>query len=164
VEESLEKPGSPRRTAPLAVAHPVRILHTITLRLPRPLALAPEDVTVDDPAFRFRSRARDEGSTITLSQSYVSLRDHVPPDRLEAYLGHLDEARRHLRHSLDLQARAPAVSRTTALASGLLVFALGLAGWLMRRRRRAAEDASLVVEPLTADTTLAARDGVPPAE
>ena len=171
LEERLRKPGSPRRAAPLAVEHPVHVVHTITVRLPRPLAVPPEEVTVDDPAFRFRHAARIEGQTVTLSYAYASLTDHVPAERLEAYLGHLEDARRHLSHSLDPQAhpaRALAVPLVLLLVSGLLALTLGIVVAARLRRRRGAASppvVSAVAEAAPADpASLLTGDAVPPTD
>ena len=107
--------------------------HTIRVRLPHPGTVTPEEVRVNDPAFRFESAVRAAGNEVTLTYSYTSLADHVPVPALETYLTHLDDARRHLSHAVDPQAPRGRGTLASGAAAGAVVLVALV--WYARRRR-----------------------------
>ncbi len=87
--DHLQKPG-PKRTAPLAVGHPVFLRHVIEVSVPPNWSFEPESATVFDEALRFRFESRYEPGTLVLDYEYQTLTDAVPAARLADHLETLD--------------------------------------------------------------------------
>ncbi len=75
------------RVAPLAVDHSVRRSHAVEVRNAPINFNPPEDVTLDNPAFKYRfsGKATDEGQ-MTMQWSYESRARSVPPEAVKQVL------------------------------------------------------------------------------
>ena len=144
-------PTAPRtrlRSCPLSVESPLDLEHVIAFNLPFDPTAEPDEHSVDSDVFLYRYRCKVTGRKVEASFNFRSLEDAVPPEKLDAYLESLDEARSHLRFRIFRRggAAGPAISPAHALggAGALLgtgICLLGLAvavraGKLAWRRRR----------------------------
>jgi len=134
----LQPPGTPRRSMPLGVAHPVRLGHRLSIRLPLEPDDLPADALVDDPAFRFSRRSSRDGNMLVTALSYESVADAVRPADMPRYLAGLERARA----SLTLPVARPTGARLARRRMGIAALAATpalLAIWtLLRVVRRSA--------------------------
>jgi len=85
------------RREPFAVAHPVDILHTTKVLLPADdWKVTPESATVKDPAFEFTNSMTATPRTVTFSNRFRSLADHVSAANMGRYAANLKLAREAL--------------------------------------------------------------------
>lgn len=95
----VKRPRIARRTMPLAVEHPVHLLHRVRFEMTEPLAVqGPSLGQVDGPAshFEYDYRLEEGGRRMLLDYRYRSLADAVQPAQLAAHLKALDETKAHL--------------------------------------------------------------------
>ncbi|WP_375767272.1 DUF3857 domain-containing protein [Archangium gephyra] len=95
----LQRPRIARRTMPLAVEHPVHVLHRVRFQLNKPLSLDGVDRgEVDGPAghFEYEYQLDDGGQLLLLDFRYRSLADAVEPAQLTGHLEALDKMHAHL--------------------------------------------------------------------
>lgn len=95
IGEYLRQPRSLVRNAPLALAYPVDLTQVTEVKLPSGWTIEPETTTVQDAAFRFERHQQwnPATGTLTLTDHYESLADHVVPERVAAYAAKLEKAR-----------------------------------------------------------------------
>lgn len=130
-----EAPATVKRAMPLAVEHPARLRHRITLHLPAEPDDVPGEERVEDDAFRFARRSSLEGATLSVGFDYQSLTDAVAPAELPRHLQHLERARADLKLSVARPTGRRAARRRMGLA-GLAAVPLLWAGWALVRARR----------------------------
>jgi transglutaminase-like putative cysteine protease len=117
------------REAPLALEYPVHVRQNLIVHLPEAWPIKPETVTVENPAFRYRSDIRYSDLTLQLNYEYQALADHVTLEQLPQY--ETDRARFYddtgysLTHDTDFGKASPlALAPTIAM-----LMAFGLSGW-----------------------------------
>jgi transglutaminase-like putative cysteine protease len=153
LDERLSSPGKRARTAPLAVAHPVNVAHTIRLVAGTAIDRPAERLAVEGEAFVARKEARVAGSTLTLDYSYRSRADALAPDKVRAHAAEVEKAQAALSYRLSssaLRSRFGAGNGgegddPAALWVGLTLIVLVAAAvvwsagtsWRQRRRRQA---------------------------
>lgn len=86
VDEWLRAPKKLERTAPLALAHPAFVKHTLTLRLPGRPDLDPMQETVAGPGFSMDARWIVRGNEARLEYTYRTLRSSLPPAQVKAHV------------------------------------------------------------------------------
>jgi hypothetical protein len=144
IAQRLSRPQTTLRTQPLAVEHPVRTRHRLTVVTASPFT-APPDADVGGDAFRITRRSERRPDRLSLVYEYRSLGDEVPASGLRAHLAKIDEADGELAYTIAPPAlralggldASPGVS-WTAYGVGGLVAALVAAGPIRRWRRRRA--------------------------
>jgi transglutaminase-like putative cysteine protease len=77
--------GAAGRRVPLALEYPLRIKQRVVAKLPEDWALRADDVAVDNPAFRYRSKVGYTGRTLTLEYEYEALAASVAPEDIAKY-------------------------------------------------------------------------------
>lgn len=97
-----DAPTAPRRTGNLRLSHPHNTRQTLSFQFPDDSKFRPRSETISDPAFVYDYRVSQSGRTLTISHDYHSARDTVSPPQLEAYLGHLQDARNLLTYSVTI--------------------------------------------------------------
>jgi len=137
LSEVLQRPSTVRRSMPLAVAHPTRLSHRVSVRLPLEPDEPPPTVEVKDPAFHFALDSRVSGATLTATLTYESLADAVNRADLPRYLADLDQARARLTLPL-ARPTGRRAARRRMLATLVAAPALFATWVLLRRRRRSA--------------------------
>lgn len=91
-KDCLSIPSTKNRKMPFAVSLPLDMRHEIRIHLPTQLNFSPENVVIDDPAFRFEYDESFDGLVTTLVMSYKSLADRVEPDRIAEYIRNIRKA------------------------------------------------------------------------
>ena len=81
-----------RRSVPLELSHPIQIRQTTIIKLPEGFVFEEQHQQIIDKAFRFSYDVHYEDATLVLEYSYQSLSDHVLPEDLVDYAGHMDQA------------------------------------------------------------------------
>ncbi len=92
MRERFDIPAGAERTMPLAAKHPASIIYKTRIELPEDWLSEPFDMTVSDPAFTFTKRERFSERRVELEYSFLSHKDHVPPDQVRSYADHVGEA------------------------------------------------------------------------
>ena len=77
--------GAAGRQVPLALEYPLRIKQRVVAKLPEDWALKADDVAVDNPAFRYRSKVGYADRTLTLDYEYEALAASVAPEDIAKY-------------------------------------------------------------------------------
>jgi len=85
VEDHMPSSAASTRTAPLAVPHPVHVVHEITVRSPRRFKVTGRGETIAGGAFEFSSRLSVEGRVLRLTFDYRSRADAVMPQEIKAH-------------------------------------------------------------------------------
>lgn len=98
--ELLRRPQGLNRQGPLALRHPVDFTLVSEFRLPGKWDLKPEKLVVEDAAFELRREESWVGSTLVLTDRYLSRADHVAAADMARYVGQLDKARSGVSFSL----------------------------------------------------------------
>lgn len=118
------------RQAPLALEYPIHAHQKLVVHLPRGWNVAPEVVTVEDPAFRYRGEVAYSSRTLTLDYDYLALADHVPVENLARY------QQNRSRFYDDVGYRLTSTSGGSEAAAGLapvpvaaMLLSLVLGGW-----------------------------------
>jgi len=143
LDEYLRKPRTRVRTSPLALAHPVDLVHVTEVRLPERWDIKPDETRIEDPAFDFQRSEAWKNQTLVLTDRFRSRRDHIAAGDVGRYVANLEKARDAssytLYHYEETATAAPArtangphwstaVIGTLALV-GLLVLAMHLYRW-----------------------------------
>lgn len=95
----VQRPHIARRTMPLAIEHPVNVLHRVRFEMNQPLSLSGSSrEKVDGPAthFEYEERLEQGGRVLVLDYRYRSLADAVEPGRLTEHLDALDQMHANL--------------------------------------------------------------------
>jgi len=100
LQEWLRSPKGLNRQSPLSLNHPADFKLVSEFRLPGQWQLKPDSLAVDDAAFTLRRQEAWKGSTLTLTDHYVSRADHVPAADVPRYVAQLDKARTGINYSL----------------------------------------------------------------
>lgn len=152
----LQRPKTLNRRDPLARAYPVDFTLVSEFRYPGTWSIKPDRIHVEDGAFSFDRQEAWQGSTLVLTDRYLSRADHVPAADMARYVAKLDEARKAVNYEVyhpDAESAAPA--RDGGLHGLPLLVSLvalgGLAALASRLYRWDPEPAPLPdgVEPLT---------------
>ncbi|HEX7079619.1 MAG TPA: DUF3857 domain-containing protein [Gammaproteobacteria bacterium] len=122
--------GSGVRQTPLGLEFPIRIRQRIVARLPEPWLVQPRTVSIENPAFRYRSSVSYADRTLELVYEYEALADHVPLAQLAKYQADRTRFYDDLGFVLTYDDR-PASGRLAVapLPLTLLLLALGLGVW-----------------------------------
>lgn len=152
IREEMTKPNITRRTAPLAISHPVSIAQSIEVHLPELLSIPKDSTVISDDFIRCEFRVQMTGNTVKLDYSYRSLADEVPASRVASHLAVLERARNLLSYSIepasDSRGNGNAAGGMTGLAVLSLVFGLvltfgaikGVKSLRLRKRRQEFKD------------------------
>ena len=122
VRDGLFVPRTVRRIAPLAVAFPRSVKHTIVVRFPTGWRLAPAGrKSVEDEAFSVTLTSRYQEQKLTLDFEYEARADAVAPTRVAEYVRHVEAARKLLDYGLrrDPRARQPTSDLSEAISRSL---------------------------------------------
>ena len=84
------------RKEPLSVNHPMDIQHTTKVLLPDDWTVKPESATVKDPAFEFTNSMASTPRTVTFTNRFRTLADHVSAANMGRYAANLKLAREAL--------------------------------------------------------------------
>lgn len=142
ISDETRTPEQTERSSPLARTYPQHVHHEIVAWLPGQWNIEDKKVSLDDPAFQYRSNTRFSDGRLQLDYNLRNTRDHVPVSALRPFLTKLDKAHDDAFYELYEQEKPPAAQNEAALppvnlrligalAAGL---ALGVAGWLVFRR------------------------------
>jgi hypothetical protein len=135
VSALLTSPKTKMRTSPLALAHPVELLHITEVRLPGNWNLKPDRVRIDEPVFELQREEEWQGSTLRLTDRYRSRVSHVQAEGVPRYVEGLEKARQALGYRLhERTAGAAGSTNWAAVLAGAL--ALGGSLWLVWRLSR----------------------------
>jgi len=99
-KDCLSIPSTKNRKMPFAVSLPLDMRHEIRIHLPTQLNFTPENVVINDPAFRFEYDESFDGKVTTIVMSYKSLADRVEPERIAEYIRNVRKAEDHTGYSM----------------------------------------------------------------
>jgi hypothetical protein len=100
ISEEVTKPNIARRTAPLAVSHPVNIMQSIEVQMPEPLSISKDSQVISDGFIRYEFREAMVGSTLKLDYTYKSLAGEVPASQVAKHLAVVEKIRNTLGYSI----------------------------------------------------------------
>jgi hypothetical protein len=121
VSALLTSPKTKMRSSPLALAHPVELLHVTEVRLPGTWNVKPDRVRLDEPVFELQRDEEWQGSTLRLTDRYRSRVSHVQAEGVPRYIEGLEKARQALGYSLhESSAGASGPTNWTAIVVGTL--------------------------------------------
>lgn len=131
IYQYLEPLSSSVRRAPLALEYPIQVQQHIVVLLPEPWLVKPETLTIENPAFRYRSKVDYAAKVLDVNYEYEALADHVDPASLGQYLADRSRAFDTAGYALTynpnaLTASAPAIA---PLPSLVLLLSLALSVW-----------------------------------
>ncbi|WP_374674961.1 DUF3857 domain-containing protein [Ideonella sp.] len=135
----LRQPSQVVRKSPLAIAHPVDLSSVTEVKLPMAWRLQTGRVKVVDPAFRFERDTQWDAATrtVTFTDHYVTLADHVPAERMAQYAENLAKARHEssftLYHTPGAASTAGGMHALPAVVLTLAVLAVGALAWRLYR-------------------------------
>lgn len=92
----LRAPATTVRQSPLALAHPVELRHTTSVRLPKPWDIKADVQRFEHAAFQLERRERWEGNTFIMEDHYVSRQPHLAAPDVAGYVAQLDKTRQAL--------------------------------------------------------------------
>jgi len=124
--------GAGSRQAPLALEYPIRVRQRIVAKLPEDWPVDAGDVTVDNPAFRYRSQVGYADRTVTLDYEYEALAACVAPADIAQFEADLARVYADLGFVLTHGDSALASDGELAVAPLpmlVLIFALAFALW-----------------------------------
>jgi len=121
LDDLLKSPADHERNVPLGLVHPMEVLHITQVRLPWRPEIEAEQSRVSDPAFQFDREVAIEGSTLTLTDHWVSKSDHVPAKALATYAANLKRVRQAVDYSITMKpgTALTATPKTSGLPSQL---------------------------------------------
>lgn len=111
VYELLRRPQQLVRESPLALTHPIDLVHVTEVRLPEGWQLKPAQIKVEDPVFEFQRTESWSDGVLTLNDRYRSRRREVEAGDIERYAQKLAQAREAVDYSL-YRGGVPASSRS----------------------------------------------------
>ena len=76
---------------PLAISNPSDITQVLKVTFPTDLELETDAFSKRNPAFQFDYTESYSNNTLTSTYHYRALKDHVPPDEIEAYAEAIEE-------------------------------------------------------------------------
>lgn len=123
--------GTGRRSAPLAVPYPVQIRQRIVAMLPGEWQIAPQKVTVENPAFRYESSIDYSNQIFEAIYDFETTGDAVPAAEVPRYLAD----RKRMNDDLDFTFFSTAASAgssppsTISLSIFAALFTLVLGSW-----------------------------------
>jgi transglutaminase-like putative cysteine protease len=82
-----------QRSTPLSVRHPRNVRFKAMVLLPEPWTIKNEAVTVEDPAFVYKSKVELVGRRFTAEYAFRTLADHVDAARVPEYARKLERVR-----------------------------------------------------------------------
>jgi len=88
---SLPSPETRIRKTPLAINYPVRRTYKTVLNTPDAFDYENYSEEVEDPAFKFSTHERFNGTSAEFEHSLETLQDRVPPDEITQYLANYDK-------------------------------------------------------------------------
>jgi transglutaminase-like putative cysteine protease len=136
VEDALPATRGARRSAPLAVDHPVNVEQTIEVRMPGPVSLEEQSGAVEGEAVRFSYRFGASGNAAVLKFRYQTLRDSVPAGHAAQHRDAVKKIRKLVDYTLERDSLgAGMLSTSTLLASGAGLCLLLAFGLIVARRR-----------------------------
>jgi hypothetical protein len=100
LSDLLRLPATQVRHSPLALSHPVDLLHVTTVLLPGEWDLQPDSFDLVDPVFELHRKQTWKDNTLVLTDHYVSLQSEVAAAAMPAYVANLDKARQELSYLL----------------------------------------------------------------
>lgn len=89
IRGAVDKPDTSLRSMPLKVPYPKRLAQVFKITMPKGVRVEPEELKIDDPAFKYSSKRTVDGSQVTLRYAYETLADHVDAGRTAEYLKHV---------------------------------------------------------------------------
>jgi len=121
IYEEMTKPSIARRTAPLAISHPVNLAQSIEVHLPEPLNVSKDSRVISDAFIHYEFRVAMVGNTLKLDFSYKSLASQVPATEVAKHLATMEKVQNTLGYSI-----TPANERadTSSVMVGLAVLGL----------------------------------------
>ena len=149
INRELMKPAISRRTAPLAVPHPINITQTIEVHLPEIFNLAPDSGTIEDEAIRFQYQRDFRNHTLKLNYTFQSRLDHVLAKQVTKHLATIDRIQQTINYRLSRgnarQGKAGNVVLglfCSLLGLGIIVGGIiaGVRSWRLRERRQGFKD------------------------
>lgn len=134
IQKHLKIPKTSRRELPLRLAHPALVREHLSLDLPGPPAINPEEKVVEDEAMRLTRRARASGTRYTVDFELKTLRTAVEPKAVPAHLAKLRDMQDLAAFSLPMEvvkAQPAKAARTSSEPPPAWVWALVLGGGLL---------------------------------
>ena len=125
IESELHTPERTVRSGPLALMYPLAVTSVTEILLHKDWKLDIAPGSIEDPAFKFSDDTNARGSVVTVTERLQMLADHVPPDRVAAFVAQVKKARR----SLGLELYMP--DATAASQDGGLNWPVVLLGLIM---------------------------------
>jgi transglutaminase-like putative cysteine protease len=126
LERFTDEPDTRLRSMPLAVRFPVHVREHIDVDFSRTWEVREDTVVVDDPAFTYRSAIVYHDRHFAIDYDFRTLADHVMPERVAEYLGHLKTVENDLAYHFTTNPKtdaAAAQSKSKELAYPLAVLA-----------------------------------------
>jgi hypothetical protein len=140
VEAKLPKWPASTRATPLAVPHPVHVVHRVVVRADRPFRLSGSREIVTDDAFEFSCDRVVEGREMRLAFDYRSRADFVAPGKIKAHQQAVEKMKEELGFVLASDLTEARVSGSAAPWPPLAILGLLVAvaaATLAARARRA---------------------------
>lgn len=132
--DPLSAPQVVLRKLPLAVQHPLRVVHQVRVKLPdSDWDIEDRSAEVAAEAFRLTRSTRFLGQTLSLDYEYRSLVDHLPAAKVQGYLQDLERAKDALGYSISY--RTTGRSSSSGRGFGYIALTVGVVfAWVMGRR------------------------------
>ena len=93
-------PNDVIRSEPLAVFHPVDIVHTTKVLMPEDWSFKTSSVKVNDPAFEYSKSMSVTDRTVTFTNRFRTLSDHVKPADVARYAANMKKVRETLGYQI----------------------------------------------------------------
>ena len=142
VREHLRRPATVLRTMPLAVAHPVKVSQSTTIRHPPGWNIPAEDRRLDSAAMGFHRHVSVSGDALQISYEYESRRSWLDQTEVSQHLRQVNAASDLLGYTIVLGAGTSAASPGGAGLNGpvlayilaITLISIGGVAWLYRWR------------------------------
>jgi hypothetical protein len=115
VRDAIPDPGSRKRTMPLGLAYPIGVGHEAVIHLPEDWPATPSSKKVETEYFRFLQTVEAEGQVVTFRNTWATLADSIPAEKVPEALAQLQS----ITDSLGWELTHNGIVRTETKATGL---------------------------------------------
>ena len=100
IRENLTRPENVKRTVPYAIGYPCHINHLIEIRLPKGFEFEEEKTSIIKNYLNFSRRVLFLKNFLMIDQEYRTLKDYVPPGKIDDYNGTVDEIEKNISYGI----------------------------------------------------------------
>jgi hypothetical protein len=121
IADEIDKPRVSRRSLPLAVSYPLKVMQRIEIEMPNERYESAVTQSFTDNAVEFHYDRTRTGNKLVLHYTLATLRDHVPANEVQQHLATLDSIWNSIGYNLPLQPARKPFSPTLILTTFVLV-------------------------------------------